>query len=173
MIRWTPSNITRLRNMCAETPRPTPAMMAGALGTTSNAISTRVSRLGLGQWDRITLEQGDRIAEMRESGSTFGQIAMVIKKSAATICAYCVENGIDGPIKPRLRPDFHLTRPIVMRRGLPVRAFTPQEDASLRAMSMDGVSYADMGRTLNRNPKSVRKRLVALARRDRMAEEAA
>jgi hypothetical protein len=174
LCRWTPENVDRLRAMRATVPRIPVTEIASALGTTSNAIMTKLSRLGLSPTTKMTPAESDRLVRMREAGASYGQISMALGKAVGTIRAYCLLNGIESPNPSQLQPDRYLTHPVVVRSdGTVARAFTPADDAVLRAMSMSGDSYADMGRKLGRTGGAAKIRLCTLARYEQLAEDAA
>ncbi len=109
-----------------------------------------------------------RIAEMREAGLSYEQIALAIGKgtSAKAVSWHCLRLGAEPPKKTRLRPQYYLEQPLMKRGNHLVKAFTPAEDARLTDLSMRGLGDSAIGRELGRRPNSVRGRLMTLARRE-------
>jgi hypothetical protein len=61
----------------------------------------------------------------------------------------------------------------VVRKGRPVRPFTPEEDALITRLSIEGLSPSEIGRRVDRKPNSITGRLATLARIDELQECAA
>lgn len=122
---------------------------------------------------RFTEADCERMAEMREAGASYNVIAREFKCSAKAISWHCLRLGADPPKPMPLRPDYYLQCPTLKRGNHIVRAFTPDEDARLVAMELEGKSITEIARVLGRKWNSCRGRLMTLARRDERAERAA
>ena len=114
----------------------------------------------------------DVIAEMRERGLSYQQIARKFGCSAKAISWHCLRLGADPPKPAPLRLNYHLEHPTMKRGNHVVRAFTPDEDRRLLELEADGRSITEIGRTLGRRWNSVRGRLMTLARRDERLQAA-
>lgn len=118
----------------------------------------------------LTREQIKRIVELREvHGQTFEEIARAVGCSESAVRWHCCRQGVEGPRRNRLpaTPSAPVT---ILRGGRPVRLFTEDEDAELLRLEAAGLSYAEIGRLMNRAPITVRNRLMALARREERRE---
>lgn len=115
---------------------------------------------------RLTPEDVDRIAAMRERGLTSGQIARELDCGIKTVEWHCLKLAVDPPNPKPLRLNHHLRNPVVRRGHHVVRAFTPDEDARLVALRLEGRRLADIARALGRKENSIRGRLMTLARRE-------
>lgn len=118
---------------------------------------------------RLKQDELDRIVDMRERGCSHAMIARVIGCSESAVWWQCLRLCAEPPKPPRPL-DGRQRRTVVMRKGLPVRAFTPEDDARLLALEAEGLSDTAIGRAMGRRPNSVRGRMMTLARRDARAE---
>ena len=117
----------------------------------------------------FTDEQLARMCAWRRSGRSYAFIARRLGCSAGAARHQCLLAGAfpEGS-KPRPSPFPMLTS----RNGLPVRRFTPEDDAILLAMKADGVGPTEIGRALDRSPGTIRNRLLALELQQRQLEAA-
>lgn len=122
----------------------------------------------------------DLIGDMRERGLSPRQIvlrlsAMDVKMTAAGVQSLCLSRGFDLPASFRKPPkDETQQGTLYTRGGRAIRTFSSDEDLLLRQFDAEGLSFAEMGRRLDRHPDSVRVRLIRLALHDsRRDDEAA
>lgn len=109
------------------------------------------------------------IAEMREKGKSYRQIAAKFGCSDKAISWHCLRLCVDPP-KPRpLRLNYHLEQPVMKRGNHIVRAFTPDEDRKIVELDLAGKTTTEIGRALGRKWNSVKGRMMTLARRDERA----
>ncbi|MCJ2143678.1 hypothetical protein [Methylobacterium sp. E-066] len=120
---------------------------------------------------RFTPEQHEQMAEMREKGRTYGQIALAFGCSESTAYWTCLRLGAD---RPGSRPlQSHAAGPeVVLRNGRPVRRYSAEEDAQLLALAEEGRGDSEIGHIIGRRPNSVRARLATLARHEARSEAA-
>lgn len=118
---------------------------------------------------RLSPADLDRLAERREAGASYRELAAEFGCSESAISWQCLRLGADPPKPPRPRPTYHLQMPLVRRGNHMVRAFTPAEDARLLELEQQGLGNTAIGRALDRRPNSVRNRLMTLARHDERA----
>jgi len=113
---------------------------------------------------RLTQEQKESMAGMRERGLSYGQIALKFGCSPNAVAWHCLRLGADPPNARKLSGE--IVGPLVMQRGNHVvRRFTAEDDATLQAMSASGKPLAEIARTLGRKHNSIIGRLMTLARR--------
>ncbi len=105
----------------------------------------------------------DAMVAMRERGMTYRAIAREFGVSFGAVYFRCLQAGAEAPKPSRVQTRRY---PVVMRHGREVRAFTPDEDAELSRLRLDGLGLTAIARTLGRPRKSVEFRLLTLARRD-------
>lgn len=116
---------------------------------------------------KLSADEIDAIAELRERrGLSCKAIARRIGRPHGTVIGTCLRFGIDAPNPRPLLPATHIKRPVFVRSGRPVRAFTPEEDAMLIAAAREGKDAREIGLALGRSPSSIRCRLMTLARRE-------
>lgn len=120
-------------------------------------------------------EHGERIARLREDkGWTYRRIAENVGISDGAVRWYCLKEGIEPPKRPMTAVEGRTAGPAVrMRRGRPVRLYTPEEDALILRRAAEGKTYVDIGRETGRRHNSIMCRLAILARHDARREEAA
>lgn len=112
-------------------------------------------------------QRADLIADMRERGKTYGQIARAIGSSPSNISWICLKYGIE---KPGKQPPLGDRGPMLIKRGNhQVRRYTPEEDAVIREMGAAGAKATPIARKLGRKHNSVLGRMMTLARRDERA----
>lgn len=120
--------------------------------------------------------QLDEMCELRERGWGIDRIAQYFTDAGTPISAnavnwQCMRLGADVP--QRLRGKHTQPSAPYQRGGHIVRPYTPDEDALLRVLEMQGFSIAVIARRLGRQGNSIRGRLYTLARIDARQEEAA
>lgn len=125
----------------------------------------------------LTDAQIDEMAELREQGRTYQQIAnhfgtRGITISAGSIQWQCMRVGADLPPERR-RPSCRRHEPSFRRNGHVLRPFTADEDERLLEFERAGLPISEIGRRIGRKQNSVRARLMVLARREARAEDAA
>jgi DNA-binding CsgD family transcriptional regulator len=119
---------------------------------------------------RLTAEERETIADMREAGKTYREIAGVLGCSEGAIEWTCLKNGIEKPGGAGRTGSSGKT---YERRGRMVRAFSADEDARLLSLEANGYTPKEIGDELGRRPNSVIARLRTLARRDEREQERA
>lgn len=134
------------------------SIVATATGATASSSPARLTEH----------QRTDRIAELREEGKTYEQIGAALGLSGSNISWICLKYGIDGPKKAPLGD----RGPMVMKRGnFEVRKFSPEDDAKIIAMTLDGANLSQVARALGRKRNSVLGRQMTLARREERAME--
>lgn len=114
---------------------------------------------------RLTDDEKDRIAIMREAGKTYGQIAQAIGCSASSASWHCLLLGADPPNARKLATK--IVGPAAMKRGdHEVRRFTAEEDEIILKKEAEGASVTEIASAVGRRWNSTRARLMTLARRD-------
>lgn len=124
----------------------------------------------------LSEEQLDEMACLREGGATYERISRHFARKGVTISAnalhwQCLRMGADAPPEKR-REGTQRTEPY-QRGSHVVRPFSPDDDAVLRVLDMQGFKVGVMARRLGRRENSIRGRLMTLARRDARQEDAA
>lgn len=110
-----------------------------------------------------------RIAEMREAGKTAAVIARRVGCSIGAVNYHCLKLGADAPGAKPLRDE--IVGPSEMKRGdHVVRRFTPEDDALLKALALQGFGNGIIARRMGRRWNSVNGRLMTLARREARAQ---
>lgn len=120
---------------------------------------------------RFTPEQHEQMAEMREKGRTYGQIALAFGCSESTAYWICLKYGADRPGSQPLEPRARGPE-VVQRNGRAVRRYSAEEDAQLLALASEGKGDSEIGKLIGRRPNSVRARLMTLARHEARSEAA-
>ncbi|MGV7034894.1 helix-turn-helix domain-containing protein [Methylobacterium symbioticum] len=120
---------------------------------------------------RLTPEQCEQIAALRETGMSYGRIARKFGCSESTVYWKCLALGAEPP-SPQPLTARALGPAVAIRNGREIRRFTAEDDAKLLAMEAEGKRIADMARALGRQSNSVRARLMTLARHEARAEAA-
>lgn len=118
----------------------------------------------------LTDEQKAAVTAKRELGWTVDRIAAEFDISSGSVAWCCLVLGADPP-DAKLQNRDHYPM-VVMRNGMPVRRFTPEDDAQLLRLEAAGESINSIASTIGRRTNSVRGRLSTLARRERFAEKA-
>ena len=118
--------------------------------------------------------QLDEMAELRERGWSTARIAEHFTSAGtpitgATIYWQCLRVGADVPPRFR-RPGKPPEKPY--RRGAHiVRPYSADEDAKLRAWSIEGIKTTEIARRIGRKHNSVLGRLLTLAREEARQED--
>lgn len=117
----------------------------------------------------LTDQQLDMAIDLRLKARTVPWIAARLGVKANTIDYHLRRLGVFPPgwrhRGPRQAPGYQ-------RGAVEVRPFTPEEDALIESLDLEGLGISAIGRQLGRKPNSVRARLVALANRQACEEEA-
>lgn len=122
-----------------------------------------------GSRSRLTDEQRDQIAALRERGWSYERIGRKFGMSAKAISWHCLMLGAEPPKRWPLGD----RGPMTMARGNhTVRRFTPEEDRKLIELERAGKTYSQIGQAIGRRHNSVRGRLATLARREERAAAA-
>ena len=98
----------------------------------------------------------DKIAFMHSKGRSYDFIGNELGITANMVEYYCREHGITGP--------FDYARPS--------KVYTPDQDAIIIDMRINGASLAAIGRRFGKNHTAIRSRLLTLARHDVLREAA-
>jgi hypothetical protein len=116
---------------------------------------------------KLSPEQVEQIAELRESGWSYGRLAMKFDVSDGAIHYQCLKQGAYSP-RSRGRIDVSGQPPITAKDGRTQRRFTPAEDERLQALSCEGRTILEICKITGRAPTSVRIRLMTLALHEEM-----
>ncbi|ESQ78476.1 hypothetical protein [Asticcacaulis sp. YBE204] len=115
---------------------------------------------------KVTPDIAQRIVSLREEGWKLDAIAAEVGLKQSTVNWWCTR---EGAISARTRRIQTVGRDYV-RNGRVVRAFTPEEDARLQQLSIQGLRISEIARALGRGTNSVQGRLNALALYDALRE---
>ncbi len=116
---------------------------------------------------KLTPEQIEEIAELREAGHSTPALAKRFNVSIGCISWHCLKQAAEPPVRKYRLGD---KGPLIVKRGRhEVRRYTPNEDRQLETLSRQGLSSSEIGRRLNRKPNSINGRLMTLARREELA----
>lgn len=129
---------------------------------------------------KISDDVRDEMAQLRERGLSFKQIALKIEArhgmeiSVGAVSYECLKEGADpahlaAKVLPQTRPGPSR----YVRGGREVRSFSEQEDALLLALSAEGIRPSEIGRRLARRHCSIKARLMVLARQEERRARAA
>lgn len=116
---------------------------------------------------KLTPEQLDRIATMREAGKSCAVIARVLGVSKGAVSWRCIRLGVDPPTAKPIDP--YRGPMSYSRGGVTVRRFTAEEDAQILQLTEQGVSRKRIAKLLGRKPHTVTTRLYLLARHEERA----
>lgn len=117
---------------------------------------------------KLTQEQVEQIAELRERGWSYGRLAQKFGVSDGAIHYQCLKQGAYTP-KTRGKIDVSRQPPIKAKDGRTQRRFTPAEDEQMQALSLEGLSPIKVAERMGRAPTSIRIRLMTLALHEEMA----
>lgn len=111
---------------------------------------------------KLSPDQCLQIAELRERGWSYGRLAMKFGVSPGAIHYQCLKQGA---FTPRTRGKIDVSHhPIIHAKdGRTQRRFTPDEDARLQELSLQGKTIREIVELTGRAPTSVRVRLMTLA----------
>jgi DNA-binding CsgD family transcriptional regulator len=119
----------------------------------------------------LTAAEKEYAAERREHGWSHDRIAKVLCCSPGAVAWHCLAMGADPPnAKPINKTIKGPLR--YMRSGKPVRRFTAIDDQELLALSLAGKTHSQIAKVMGRQPKSIRGRLMMLARQEARPEKA-
>ncbi len=124
---------------------------------------------------KLSAEQIDEAAELREQGWTYQRIADRLGCSAGAIEWQMLNLGAETEeTATRELPQTAPGPAVVLRGGLPIRRFQPADDALLLRLRAEGTGPAEIGRALDppRRANTVTARLMTLARHDARREAA-
>lgn len=128
----------------------------------------------MGKQHVMTEERKAEVEELRLAGCSYAFIARRVGVTEGSVSHFCLMEGIDSPrTAKKTLPQTAPGPRVVQRGGHVVRHFTKAEDAQLIQMEIDGLSYAEMSRRLDRRHNSIKGRLATLARHRERAAEAA
>lgn len=118
---------------------------------------------------RMSQDQRDRVAEMREAGISIGAISRAIGFSRSAVSWVCLTDGAEPPHPPRPAsvPDQPVTH---YRGGKPVRRFTQAEDELILRLRAAGWTNHAIGRETGRRPHTILSRFATLARHQERLE---
>lgn len=120
---------------------------------------------------RVTPEQAQEMAALRESGWSYDRIGARFGVTSGTVHYQCLRMGA---ISPRTRPPVRQGPPeIVGSNGVKQRRFTPEEDAEIRRRMNAGEKPHHIAKALGRASTSTRVRMMTLALREDGYAEAA
>lgn len=119
---------------------------------------------------KLNAEQCERIAELRERGWSYGRIAMKFGVSDGAIHYQCLRLGAVSPRSSgKIAYEQHSKPVLVASDGRTQRRFTPEEDAELLRLSMEGKKIREIMEITGRAQTSVRMRLMTLALHEEMS----
>lgn len=118
---------------------------------------------------RLSEDELERVAALRERGLSYGQIARKIGCSEGSVGWALLKLGIDIHQDKPLKPVPVSAAPIKRGKHL-VRPFTQDEDARLLALEATGMKTHAIARSLGRRNNSVIGRMRTLARRQAREE---
>lgn len=119
---------------------------------------------------KLTEDQRQEACELREEGKTFREIQAHFSSQGTNISQgalswICLRYGADTP-SCHHRPSPEPTSLVVPRGNHKVRRFTQEEDKRLLSLVDERLTYAEIGRRLDRPHNSIIGRLMTLARRE-------
>jgi hypothetical protein len=116
---------------------------------------------------KLSRDQVEQIAELRERGWSYHRIAMKFGVSDGAIHYQCLKQGAFTP-RTRGKMDVSGQPPIHAKDGRIQRRFTPAEDERLQELSRQGKKVSEIVKITGRAPTSVRIRLMTLALHEEM-----
>ncbi|WP_287994254.1 helix-turn-helix domain-containing protein [Acidiphilium sp.] len=116
----------------------------------------------------LTDQQIDTAIDLRLKARSVPQIAARLGVKPNTIDYHLRRLGV---FPPGWRHKGPKQAPAYQRGTVAVRPFTPEEDAMIERLDLEGLGISAIGRQLGRKPNSVRARLVALANRQACEED--
>lgn len=116
---------------------------------------------------KLSQEQVDQIAELREKGYSYRRLAEKFGVSTGAIHYRCLRVGA---LSPRSLPiDYPARRATGYGFGKVVRHFSPEDDRRLLDLEREGASLNQMVEQLGRARTTVRIRLLTLAAKEGLA----
>lgn len=112
---------------------------------------------------KVTAEKIEQGAQLREAGRSLPWIARKVGMNVKTLEYHLRLRGVLPP--GGMAPAPARAKPAYTRGGVVVRYYTPEEDAELQRLRLEGRRHSEIGRMMGRRPGSVRARLIALALR--------
>lgn len=109
---------------------------------------------------KLTTEQVDEMAELREAGWSYARLSERYSVSAGAIHYRCLRVGAKSPRSQGARRD--LVGGYGKGFGGITRRFSVAEDNKLLELARAGVKVAEIARKIERAPTSVRIRLLTL-----------
>lgn len=120
---------------------------------------------------KLTADQAQQIAELRERGWSYGRLAVKFGVSAGAIHYQCLKQGAFTP-RTKGKMAYQDMVPVIHASdGRTQRRFTPEQDAELLRLSMEGKKVREICEITGRAPTSVRIRLMTLALHEEMASQ--
>ena len=116
---------------------------------------------------KLSEGQARQIAELRERGWSYGRLAMKFGASPGAIHYQCLKQGAFTP-RTRGKKDVSRQPLIHAKDGRTQRRFTPDEDARIQELSLQGKKISEIVKITGRAPTSVRIRLMTLALHEEM-----
>jgi hypothetical protein len=116
---------------------------------------------------KLSHDQVQQIAELRERGWSYGRLSAKFGVSAGAIHYQCLKQGAVSP-KTRGKMDVSRQPLIHAKDGRTQRRFTPQEDERLQELDMAGHGINRIAEMMGRARTSVRIRLMTLALHEEM-----
>lgn len=117
---------------------------------------------------RLSDADKELLVAMRERGEKCAAIAARLGVSVSTVRDWCLKLAVEPPNPPPLWD--RIKGPLVQRRGDHiVRRFTPDEDAELTKLAVEGHRIAQIARRMGRHKRSIAGRMMTLARKEERA----
>jgi hypothetical protein len=118
---------------------------------------------------RLTDRDFELIVEMRSSGASYERIGRRIGCSAKAVSWHCLRLAVEPPKPAKLWNG--IKGPATLKRnGHVVRRFTPEEDALIVALDLQGFPISVIARRCGRRWNSIKGRFMTLARREEREE---
>lgn len=124
--------------------------------------------LGVPNRRKLTPDQVEQIAELRERGWSYHRLGMKFGVSDGAIHYQCLKAGAVSPRTRGKVADSHLQPLVHAKDGRTQRRFSPQEDEQLQRLSLEGRKIGEICEIMGRAPTSVRMRLMTLALHEEM-----
>lgn len=154
----------------------TTRQIADRIGVPPKSVAALERGQGPDRRRKLTADEIEQAAELRERGLTIGQIARKLSTpdrriSEGAISWHCLKLGADLP--PARRKNAATGRQPVRRGNHVVRPFTPEEDETLLRLASEGQGPTAIARQLgtNRKSNSITGRLMTLARHQARLED--
>lgn len=103
----------------------------------------------------------------RTKGKSIRFIADRLGVSTGSIAHFCLKEGVESPRNEnKVLPQQAPGPTVFFRNGRKVRHFTPDEDRRLLDMDISGMRVCEIAKALDRQPNSIRGRMMTLARQE-------